>query len=426
MTFRNPVLFLATLCVGCSPGDAGSAWTGSVTDSAGVTIVSNSNEGVWSDADRWTVEQDLVIGAIEGDPNYLFGRIAGICVGSERQIYVLDAEASRVTVYDPAGVFQYSFGEKGEGPGQLGNLVGPCLTGPGDSLYIPDLQNVRLNRFASDGSFGGSHRIDILQGIPVGWDVMADGRIVQQLRYMGMLGRPLNDSLNVVVVREADGSVSDTLLAFLPGGTISVVGMGGVAIAFFATEPNWEITPDGDILYGSNGDYRIERRDPMGNLKRVVTKQFEPQPIGESDRRVVRGAAEDFFRQSGIPEPMISQAMESVRVAEFFPAYHQFRSGPQGSLWVQRVIRPSELSEEERGNLSAVLGNLEAFLADPHLALGSPDWDVFDSDGRLLGVVTLPARFTPMKFVGEEVYGVWKDELEVNYVMRLKVVMKLP
>lgn len=164
----------------------------------------------------------------------------------------------------------------------------------------------------------------------------------------------------------------------------------------------------------------------MGNLKRVVTKQFESQPIGESDRQVVRGAAEDFFRQSGIPEPMISQAMESVRVAEFFPAYHRFRSGPQGSLWVQRVIRPSELSEEDRGNLSAVLGNLEAFLADPHLALGSPDWDVFDSDGRLLGVVTLPARFRPWKFVGEEVYGVWKDELEVNYVMRLKVVTKQP
>ena len=38
---------------GCSTDDAGSIWTGSVTDSAGVTIVSNSDEPIWNDADRW-------------------------------------------------------------------------------------------------------------------------------------------------------------------------------------------------------------------------------------------------------------------------------------------------------------------------------------------------------------------------------------
>ena len=123
---------------------------------------------------------------------------------------------------------------------------------------------------------------------------------------------------------------------------------------------------------------------------------------------------------------LVLAACDNVHFAEFFPAYHRFRSGPQGSLWVQRVIRPSELSEEERGDLSAVMGNLQAFLTDSHLPLASPDWDVFDSDGRLLGVVTLPARFTPMKFARDELYGVWKDELEVNYVMRLRVVMKFP
>ena len=36
-------------------------------------------------------------------------------------------------------------------------------------------------------------------------------------------------------------------------------------------------------------------------------------------------------------------------------------------------------------------------------------------------LVTLPARFEPMTFVGEHIYGVWRDELDIEYVVRLKV-----
>jgi hypothetical protein len=56
--------------------------------------------------------------------------------------------------------------------------------------------------------------------------------------------------------------------------------------------------------------------------------------------------------------------------------------------------------------------------------VGAPDWDVFDSEGRYLGVVTLPDRFEPVEFAEEDVYGVWRDELDVEYVMRLKVVAR--
>ena len=93
MLFRSLVFLLATVCAGCSTDESGSTWTGSVTDSAGVTIVSNSDEPIWTDVDRWTVEQNLVIGAVDGDANYLFGNITGICVATDRRLYVLDQAA---------------------------------------------------------------------------------------------------------------------------------------------------------------------------------------------------------------------------------------------------------------------------------------------------------------------------------------------
>lgn len=192
MPFRNAVLLLATLCVGCSPSDLGSMWTGSVSDSAGVTIVSNSNEPIWNGADRWTVERNLVIGAVDGDSNYLFGNITGICVATDRRIYVLDQAATvKVRMYAPDGVFLDAFGQAGNGPGEMGDRVGPCLMAPGDTLHIPDQRNFRVNRYAADGSSVGNVRFDVREGFPVGWDVFdADGRFLGEVtmpaRFMAM------------------------------------------------------------------------------------------------------------------------------------------------------------------------------------------------------------------------------------------------
>ncbi len=412
----------------CSSADVPATWTGTVTDSAGVTIVSNGNDGAWQAGEEWTLEEDLRIGVMDGDPNYVFGRIAGLCVDSERQIYVLDGQAARVSVYDADGVYQHAFGENGAGPGQFGTLIGPCIEGPGDSLFIPDLQNNRFNRFARDGSFGGSFMVNIMEGVPVGWGVMPDGRPVQQLRFFfglpGGAGAQFGDSLQILVAREADGSARDTLLVFPAGGTISMtLGQGrGAVIVFFAREPSWAVMDDGGLLYGMNDEYRIKVFDENGNLERIIAKPFDPEPVGEADREIVRAATLDFWSAGGIPEYLLEQLAENVRFAETFPAYHRFLTGPQRSTWVQRVARPTELSEEELRYFSAALANVEALLTDPHLAMGSRAWDVFDADGRLLGVVTMPQRFRPWTFVGDEVYGVWQDDVGVEYVARLKVV----
>ena len=54
--------------------------------------------------------------------------------------------------------------------------------------------------------------------------------------------------------------------------------------------------------------------------------------------------------------------------------------------------------------------------------IGAPRWDVFDPQGRFLGVVTLPERFEPGVFRGDKVYGVWRDEFDSEYVVRLHIV----
>jgi hypothetical protein len=37
----------------------------------------------------------------------------------------------------------------------------------------------------------------------------------------------------------------------------------------------------------------------------------------------------------------------------------------------------------------------------------------------------MPPGFTPKLFRGEKIYGVWHDELDVQYVLRLRIVGEL-
>ncbi len=56
--------------------------------------------------------------------------------------------------------------------------------------------------------------------------------------------------------------------------------------------------------------------------------------------------------------------------------------GPRGSLWLQKVRELSYMSEKERESYS--VGGLVP---------GEPAWDVFDREGRYLGVVEIPLSF---------------------------------
>jgi hypothetical protein len=59
---------------------------------------------------------------------------------------------------------------------------------------------------------------------------------------------------------------------------------------------------------------------------------------------------------------------------------------------------------------------------NPQLDFGSRTWDVFDAEGRYLGVVNMPPRFQPVRFLGNVIYGIQRDELDVQYVVKLQVV----
>lgn len=383
-------------------------WAGTIVDSAGVTIVSNPSQGLWSASNTWTFEEEMRIGANEGDPNYQFGQIGSIATDSKGRLLVLDTQSRIVRVFTSDGRYEQTFGGPGSGPGELGAGVIFVLLAAGDTVLVPGLANRRMNRYAPDGSSIGSYPLEIEKGLPMLFRNTASGIVAQQIRPFGLPNRPATDSMDVIVVIRPDGSVADTLMRFASGRTFDLAS-DAPEINLYSPEPVWDLTDDKQLLFAINDDYRIALYGNDGDLERIISKPFEKRSVGEKDRKAVMGFMEKAWMDAGVPPQVLPRLRDMVHFADFFPAFAAIVAGPNHTTWVQHIQAASDLSDEELESYNLLEQS------------GSGEWDVFDSAGRLLGTVSMPPRFAPRLFRGNKIYGVWRDELDVQYVMRLRI-----
>jgi hypothetical protein len=379
---------------------------GTVTDSAGVMVVRNPAEGIWRRGEEPRVKEVLRIGQAEGAPEYQFGAITGVNVDAEGQIYVGDSQAQEIRVFDQDGVYLRTIGRPGSGPGELGPGGTGVFFGQGDTLFVPDPAQQRVNLFLRAGSFVRSFPVPMSQGISVKWAITPERELLQQVRRLALPGAEQESGPDLVLRRGSDGAIRDTALSFPAGMSVRFSG-GAPAIKLFEPEPIWELAEDGGLYFAINSDFRVEVRSAAGELERVLQKPFERQPVTEADREVFREYIQKAFERQGVPPAAMQMVMQGISFADHYPAFATILAGPEGSLWVQQ-IQTAKRAAAAGGTFSAE-------------EVGAPEWDVFDREGRFLGVVTLPARFQPRRFHAKRLYGVLQDELDVPYAVALEL-----
>ena len=65
------------------------------------------------------MEIGLELGSFDGPGADVFGHISSVAVGLDGKIFVLDDLAQEIRVFDANGSHLYSFGRRGEGPGEF-------------------------------------------------------------------------------------------------------------------------------------------------------------------------------------------------------------------------------------------------------------------------------------------------------------------
>jgi DNA-binding beta-propeller fold protein YncE len=106
----------------------------------------------------------LVIGSLGQQPGQL-ARPLGVAVAPDGQLYVADEGGYRIAVFDAAGAFQFTFGQRGGPFDASGSFLGNETTGglferpagvavgPSGNIYVADTWNFRVQVFSPEGEF---------------------------------------------------------------------------------------------------------------------------------------------------------------------------------------------------------------------------------------------------------------------------------
>jgi len=401
------VLLILTLAVACATEtESASHWDGALRDSAGIEIVENFGEPLWRPGEEWRLVEDLTIGMREGPPEYQFGKISSFAELSDGRIAVTDRMVSKLRFYSPTGEHLLSIGKQGQGPKEFGQGLLGVLRGAGDTLLVTDYRNQQVHRIAPDGSWQASFstRPDG-EWFNSGWDTAPSGMIVSRFSPVQRPDQPPADTLDFVVVRNLDGTLGDTM-GVVPTAQSFRFSDGEPEQRFYAGRPDIDLRWDGQgLITGRSDTYELVWLDAGGKPERIVRLHREPDPFTPEEQSTLMARLNEMIDRAGVPPERKEQIRRSIKFEDNYPYYRRFMNGPRGTLWLRRVLPIRDMTPEQVEALT--------FSASVRPA---PGYDVFDRQGRYLGIVEVPYEMPFGLLDGERMFGIVQDELEVEYL----------
>ena len=379
---RPAAAILLALLIACA-SDPRSANTTAVRDSAGVRIVENlapSIEPTWRLSDL----PSLSIGTLDGLAPYSFNQVSSVMrLGDGRLLVAQEAE---LRYFDAEGRHLHTAGGAGQGPGEFGRIrsVRPC----GAGLIATDLLVLRVSLLDMEGGF--IRAVDapepVAGALP---DVVRclDGEPVYSVWTRGSGERATVSRDPLSLVRFVGGGAHDTL-AVVPG----LERFDGLTRPFGRTTVY--ALEDTVLHLADTGECEIRSYDLDGELRRIVRCAAEGGRVTDADVAAIR---EQYT--AGVPPRMLETEilprLNAVPFPETKPTVADLRADAVGRLWLRPFDQPSD---------------------DPATRDGPTSWWIFDTDGSYLGTIAMPAGLTIHHIGANEILGVWRDSMEIEYV----------
>ena len=222
-------------------------------------------------------EEVYRVGSLDGEDWEQFSRVFAVGFGPSGDLRVMDDQGGRIVVVSREGEFVREFGRIGDGPGEFaGNTntaVGFAVLRDGRSVVFDPGHSV-FQVFAPDGEFERSVRMPGTSLYTIRTLLPArDGRnvITTRISAFGPAGGPEPSFRPIYrLVLTGDEAVQDTVIrAWRPSGDPDGFGPELVAGAL----------PGGGLVYTDSSAYAIKVAARNGELTRVLTRPFRPEPV---------------------------------------------------------------------------------------------------------------------------------------------------
>ncbi len=380
------------------------------------TVVRTLSGSVWG-AEAILVPE-VTIGRLDGPDEYLFGNIYAITVDDDGRVYVLDGQAQHIRVFDSGGTYLETMTRRGQGPGELVNAMSVAVL-PDGRIIAHDVGDMFV-KVVGPATADREHwpfpvgafvipvkplRIDRNGRILVASAGSSSGDIIEYVRVMGPDGQLL-DSLSPPGIGFEPPSVEVRLPFTMDGRTTA-----SRAVPLTARH-YWTVHPTGHFVTGISSDYRVDLQTGDGVLR--IERSREPVPVSEAER----GYHTEVVT-AGMRRTQPDWSWNGPPVPETKRPFRGLVASRDGRIWVQLWTEARPVVNEDH---------------DPDDPRSQPvSWespvryDAFEPDGTYLGALAAPDGFLASPavpiFDGEHVWAVSQDELEVQHVVRYRIVV---
>jgi hypothetical protein len=346
--------------------------------------------------DTFHLVEEVRIGSVEGSETETFGRVGAIAAGRDGRIWVLDGQGPVIRMFDPDGCYVRDVGRQGSGPGEYRQVLGMQALHAG-GVAIWDIGNNRITVYDEDGDYATSHRIG--SGL-----FTADAFHVDTAGRFYVRASDADGSLSGVLIRvAATGEVIDSIA--LPreeeDSSPLVVYTSEGPLYPYTTATQFAWSPFGYLVTGRNDRYSIDlfADDPVR-----IERPHEPLPVSSGERDDWQAL---FDYRDRMMATKVNTSIPSVK-----PVFRAIEVGADGRIWVDRYVAgeedPTRAEPREGGPPVRRYTERRTF-------------DVFEPDGTFVGTTIVPPDTRIMERRGTHVWAVQRDELGVNYVLRLRM-----
>ena len=391
-------------------------------DTIGDTVIVRTESGsVWGDTARLVA--DLSIGEMEGADEYILGSIRSLAVGTDGTIYAFDRDVPALRVYAPDGTYRATFGREGGGPGEYRSPDGGLAVLSDGRVLLRDPGNARITVYSPEGESLDTWRV--LGGLYTSRRLYRD---TSDNVYTYVLLNPRADFPDWVfgIVRIGpDGAMGDTIdlpdWNYNPPEISASSGEGDDSRVIRENVPfspiiSWAYSPLGYMVGGLSTRYAISLFLEPGNVLRIERSDWQPVPVLTDERdeqeRIMTATMRQVdpgWRWNGQPIP------------DTKPPFSRFFVAEDGRIWVQLHEEGYQVETEVDAIDNAGPGHVQV---PPRTWFEPVAFDVFEPDGRYLGMVRAPEGFsmnpTPVAR-GDTLWAVVRDEMEVPYIVRFRI-----
>ena len=335
----------------------------------GVKVVHNFRVEPAIEFKELQFSEDLSIGIVEGDENYMFSYPFDVDSDSKGNIYVLDYTD---------GEFIKKFWGKGQGPGEF--QAAYCMfVNRQNELYVKDAGSNRIEQFSQEGEYQKTYKIEMLYYF-----------------------RPIENNEFIVdhYTFDEDGS------NFLCVGKVSFQENKPVPIfserqywparwsddEFVYDYPylvRWDINSHDQIYAASAVDYEINVFNSAGSLLFKFKRDFDPVPVeGEELKKISEMQAKISINRG--PNPFSAKFV--------YPAFKYIAIDEEDRVWIERY----QPNWRNRANEETI-------------------YDIFSSEGIFQFTTKIPGHIYPqLTFKNGHIYALKKDEAGYSRALRIK------